>query len=65
MTLDEASRHIGETVVYRQSGCDRCPGSEHGEITAVSGGWAYVDYGRGGSVPTDPADLELLAVRED
>ncbi len=61
MTIDEARRHIGEGVVYVPLHGPR----EDGVITAVSGGWAFVDYGRGGSVATDPADLELLAVRED
>ncbi len=71
MTVDEARDYLTRcrdrnepepaTVLYRpMHGTVRCEG-ERGAITRVSGTWAFVDFGRGGSQATDPADLELLA----
>lgn len=64
MTLDEARANIGNGVVYRRDGWCDCHETEDGTITSVSSRWVFVRYGYGTtSKATDPADLELLAVK--
>ena len=48
---------VAAAVLYRPS----CGHTEKGRITRVSGDWVFVDYGRGASQATDPADLEAVA----
>lgn len=57
MTLDEASKHIGDSVVYHP----RFAPAEDGVITSVSSTMAFVDYGTGTPQATRPGDLELAA----
>jgi hypothetical protein len=60
MTIDEARGRIGDGVLWLPRG-GSADYAEEGTITSVSDRWAFVDYGRGVSQATDPADLELLA----